>query len=166
MKNFQNYWHHLSERERWMLGVSILFVGVYLFYQLIYSPLSTRVRCSVNELVEKQEMLAWMQQTQSLWQQQKKPQRITHAKLLTLLANEHHNSSLQRFPYQLKQQGNDTLQLSYEQVPVNLFLRWFWTLSKGHGIDLGQFNAERAKTPGMVKLSLVITSAKNSNNPS
>lgn len=151
-----NRWHNLTERERWMVAISLLCIVPYLFYQLIYSPLTMRVTSYAHQLGEKQETLIWMQQVRSTVQNKKTPQVITNPKLLTLVANQLHNSSFHQFAYQLKQTGADTLQLSYDRVPLNPFLSWLWSLSNDYKIFLKQFNAEYGETPGVVKLTVVM----------
>lgn len=153
----RNFWNNLNERERWMVGIGSLFVLFYLFYLLLYSPLTTAVSNKTAQLSEKQQTLTWMQQVRQQSKKQKVQQSISNAKLLTLIGNQLGTGSLRFFPYQLQQTGAGDIQLSYELVPFNHFLSWLWTLSNHYGIVLKQFSAERTPTTGVVKLQIVIT---------
>lgn len=153
----RNYWNNLNERERWMASIGSLCILFYLFYLLLYSPLTTAVSNKAAQLSEKQQTLAWMQQVRQQPKKQKVQQSINNAKLLTLIGNQLGTGSLRRFPYQLQQTGTGDIQLSYELVPFNQFLSWFWTLNNNYAIVLKQFSAERTSTAGVVKLQLVIT---------
>ncbi|STX39098.1 type II secretion system protein GspM [Legionella feeleii] len=153
----RNFWNNLNERERWMVGIGSLFALFYLFYLLLYSPLTTAVSNKTAQLSEKQQTLTWMQQVRQQPKKQKVQQSISNAKLLTLIGNQLGTGSLRIFPYQLQQTSSGDIQLSYELVPFNYFLSWLWTLNNNYAIVLKQFSAERTPTAGVVKLQIVIT---------
>jgi len=152
-----NYWHNLNERERWMAMAGSVCLLIFLFYELIYSPLAATVESKSKELNEKQQTLVWMQQVRQLPKKQKTEQLISNTKLLALMGNQLSSNSLQKFPYQLQQTGAGDIQLSYDRVPYNQFLPWLWSLSNDYAIALKQFSAERTETSGIVKLTMVIT---------
>ncbi len=151
-----NYWHNLNERERLMAVIGSACALIYLFYLLVYSPLVTAAHSKSKQLAEKQETLAWMQQVRQP-KRQKTTQVITNSKLLALIGNQLSTNTLQKFTYQLQQTGAGDIQLSYDQVPYNQFLSWLWSLSNDYAIALKQFSAEHTKTPGVVKLMIVLT---------
>ncbi|ASQ46598.1 type II secretion system protein GspM [Legionella clemsonensis] len=151
-----NYWNNLNERERWMVGIAAFCVIFYLFYLFIYSPLTISVETKTQQLQEKKETLAWMQQVRNQSTQRRAPQAITSSKLLALLGNQLSTGELHRFTYQLQQTGQGEIQLSFEQVPFNQFLSWLWKLFNDYALSLKQFSAERTDTSGMVKLTVVI----------
>lgn len=151
------YWHNLNEREKWMVGIGALCLLFYLFYILLYSPLTSAVNEKAKQLIEKQETLAWMQTVRQQPKNQKVPQMINNAKLLALIGNQLNSGSLRQFPYQLQQTGPGDIQLSFDQVPFSQFLSWLWALGNDYAITLKQFSAERTETPGVVKLMVIIT---------
>lgn len=151
-----NYWNNLNERERWMVGIATVCVIFYLFYLFIYSPLTTAVATKFQQLQEKKETLAWMQQVRNRPTTQKTPQTITSSKLLALIGNQLNTGELRRFTYQLQQTGQGEIQLSFDQVPFSPFLSWLWKLSNDYALNLKQFNAERTETSGVVKLTLIV----------
>lgn len=152
-----NHWHNLNERERWMAAIGSICVLIYLFYLLVYSPLTTAVNNKSKEFKEKQETLTWIQQVRQQPRSQKRAQAITNAKLLALIGNQLNSNSLQKFVYQLQQTGTGDIQLSYDRVPYNPFLSWLWSLSNDYVLTFKQFSAERTETPGIVKLMVVIS---------
>ena len=152
-----NYWNNLNERERWVLGIGLFVLFFYFFYLLVYSPLSTAVNNKTNQLAEKKELLAWMEQMKHKPKSDKKTQSITNPKLLGLIGHQLTHDALKSFKYQLQQTGASDIQLSFEKVPYNLFLSWLWSLSKNYSINLKQFNVERSDPPGIVKLVVVIS---------
>ncbi len=154
-----NYWNNLNERERWLVGIGSVCILIYLFYLLIYSPLTTAVNDKTQQLIEKQETVAWMQQVRQQTKIKSKAQPISNTKLLALIGNQLNDKPFRQFPYQLQQTGPGDIQLSFDRVPYQQFLSWLWTLNNEYIFTLKQFTAEQTATPGVVKL-LVIISAK------
>lgn len=152
-----NYWNNLNERERWLTSIGSVTALIYLFYLLIYSPLSTSVSDKSKQLIEKQQTLAWMQQVRQLPLNKKTKRSISNTKLLAIIGNQLNEKSFRPFPYQLQQTGSGDIQLSFERVPYKQFLLWLWTLNNDYAITLKQFTADRSDTAGVVKLLTVIT---------
>jgi general secretion pathway protein M len=150
------YWSNLNARERWVLGVGVVCCVVYLFFLLVYSPLSTAVRRKHQALLEKQDTLVWMKDVAQHHQLKKAPQTLTSSKLLTVLAEQLNASSLKPYPYQLQQTGMNNIQLDFDRVPYNAFLSWLRSVSDQYLISIQQLNVERTDTPGVVKLRLLL----------
>lgn len=146
----------LNQRERWMLGIGVIFCIFYLFYLLIYSPLINAVHDKSQQFVEKQETLVWMQEVRQQYKNKKAPQALTSSKLLTVLADQLNKTSFKSFPYQLQQTGVSDIQLVFDQVPYNAFIAWLWSISEKYAISIKQLSVDRTDTPGVVKLVMVI----------
>lgn len=147
------YWSHLTERERWAVGIGVICCFVYLVYLLFYSPLTNAVRSKSQQLAEKRETLEWMQQQHKT---EKTPQTLTSSKLLTVLADQLNTISFKHFPYHLQQTGASDIQLTFDKVPYNAFMAWMWSINDHYTISIKQLNVERTDTPGIVKLMIVI----------
>lgn len=152
-----NYWNNLNERERWLTGIGSVITLIYLFYLLIYSPLTTSVNDKSKQLIEKQQTLSWMQQVRQLPLNKKTKRSISNTKLLTVIGNQLNEKNFQPFPYQLQLTGPGDIQLSFEHVPYKQLLLWLWTLNNDYAITLKQFTADRSETAGVIKLLIVIT---------
>ena len=151
------YWESLNNRERLMLSVGVVCLVCYLLYAALYAPLTKAVHEKNNQLVEKQETLAWMKQAKTQYHGNHKTlTTVSSSKLLTILSKQLETSSFQRFPYHLQQVSAGDIQLVFEQVPYTPFMAWFKRLNETYAIVIKQFNAERVSPPGVVKLTLVI----------
>ena len=152
------YWSNLNERERWIVGLGVVFCAIYMFYLLFYAPLASAVRYKSQQLAEKQETLVWMQQVHQQHTAKKAPQSLTSSKLLTVLAEQLNTTSFKRFPYQLQQTGASDIQLIFDKVPYNAFMAWVWSVNEKYTISIKQLNVERTASPGIVKLMIIIAS--------
>ena len=150
------YWSNLNERERWTVGIGAVLCFVYLFYLFLYAPLTSALHNKSQQLAEKQETLAWMQQVHVQHKTTKAPQTLTSSKLLTVLADQLNTTSFKQFPYQLQQTGASDIQLIFDKVPYNAFMTWMWSINEKYTISIKQLNIEQTGTPGIVKLMVVI----------
>ena len=150
------YWDGLNERERWMLGVGVVCAVCYALYLLIYAPLIRAVHRQSQRVVEQQETLAWMRQVQVPFQAKKAQKKVTSTKLLTVLSKQLESTSFQRFPYQLQQVSGGDIQLVFPEVPLSPFLVWLQSIHEAYAITIKQWDAERTKVPGVVKLTVLI----------
>ncbi|MGQ3891292.1 type II secretion system protein GspM [Legionella sp. CNM-4043-24] len=151
------WWTNLSERDRWAAIAGVSFLLCYLFYLLIFSPLLSAVKTNRSQLQENRETLAWMKQVQQELGNHKNTQSITRNKLLTVVSAQLGKEAFRPFSYQLQQTAQGDILLTFDSVPYNVFISWLWTLSQDYAITLDQFAIERSKTPGVVKVSVIIS---------
>ncbi len=150
------YWGNLTERERITLSIGIVFCVGYLFYLLIYSPVSNALQTQSMLLVEKQETYAWMQQVQKQFHLKQPPKALSSSKLLSVLALELKSTSFKQFPYQLQQTGASDIQLSFDRVPYTALIAWISSINEKYTITIKQLNVEHTPTPGVVQLMILI----------
>lgn len=156
----KHYFNTLNERERWMLIVSGLCLLFYLYYFWMYVPLSHYRNQKINQLTEKMETLQWMRQVN---RQERGALKKTgdSSQLLTLIASAlKHNRAL-RFPYQLQQIGSGDIQLRFEKVPFQFFLKWLDNISKKYTITIQQLDVDPTSTPGLVRLMIILKTPHN-----
>lgn len=152
-----DYWKSLNEREQGSLGFAGLFCVIYLFYLVIYSPLTSAVTNKNQQLKDKRESLAWMQKIQQQYRQPGKAiQAIDSSKLLSLIASELSKPAFSAFTYQMQQTGSGDIELSFEKIPYNAFIKWLWEISHHYTIHIKELHIEHSETPGLVKLNLLI----------
>jgi general secretion pathway protein M len=149
------HWQQLTERDRWIAAFGLIVLGCYLYYLLLYAPLAQAVENKTQQIIEKQQTLAWMQQMQTQYKHKKTRQRLSSSQLLTLLADQLKQPSFLAFAYQLQQTGSNDIQLSFERVPYALFLAWLRDLNEKYQISLQQLTINRTPAAGIVKLSIV-----------
>ena len=150
------YWNNLNERERWLLIIASACCLLFLFYLLIYSPLVDGVQNKKQQLIEKQDTLAFLRKAKIEQKIIKKVQVLSKGNLLTVLAEQLTASSFHQSPYQLQQTASGDIQLSFDAVPFNPFMHWLWSVNENYSFLIKQFQAEHTVTPGVVKLVLTI----------
>lgn len=148
-------WNNLNPREKWTLLGGIVCVFFYSYYYFLYAPIHTKLLQNQAFLTEKMETLTWMQSAKH----QKIPKTkktISNNELLTFLTNKLKENSNANFPYQLEQTHNGDIQLSFEEIPFDLFMNWLVKLNNQYTIFIKQLVVNKAKTAGVTKLTIVL----------
>ena len=150
-------WSSLNEREQWFVIFGAGITLCYLLYSLIYAPLTHSLEMKKKTLQEKKELLVWMQTMSQNASNVKKPQTISNSQLLSLIAADFHNPAFKDYPHQLQQSGQGEIQISFPAIPYEAFLQWLWRLHTNYYFNIKSLVVEQGETPGIVKLTLVIT---------
>lgn len=160
MKSLKTHWHHLQERERWIMVIGIIVALLFLYYTFIYSPLTTALEKNTSQLAEKKATLQWMKQINPEDLPHKAVKDITNSQLLTLIANQLKASPSLKFPYQLQQTGSGEIQLSFDQVAFENLIAWLAQLNEDYNVLIKQFNIEKTDTPGITRALVIISAGK------
>lgn len=150
----KSYWNALQDREKGLVISLALSLLVYVYYGLLYLPLNKEVMQKKIQLQEKVETWVWMKQKQGVSSSQK--QSINNNQLLTLLATRLKEKPLSEFPYQLQQTNSGDLQLTFEAIPFQWFIRWLRDINNQYLITVHQLEVQKSKTPGVTKLMILL----------
>lgn len=156
------HWNNLSEKEQWMLGLTSIALVIYLFYALVIAPLNHALSTQENQLVDKQQTLAWMQQVRQTHTLQQKRTILSNTQLLTQLDSHLKTGSIQSFPHQLQQTGQGDIQLSFERVPYTLVMDWLFKINRDYAITIKELHAAHTATAGVIHLTLKIANVNAS----
>lgn len=158
LEGLTHYWNQWNDRERVLVVLATLCLGVYLLYALLYAPLNSALARYQDQLSTQKTTLQWMQNVKRQYQQSAEtPQSLTSNQLLTVLGQQLAISPFHPYAYQLEQTSAGDIQLAFAAVPYNDFLVWFKQFNTHYALTIKQLSAERTTTPGMVKLSVDIT---------
>ncbi|MDF1646702.1 MAG: type II secretion system protein GspM [Legionellaceae bacterium] len=151
------FWDGLNERERRALGLGLIGMLFYVSYA-IYAPLKRAVSDNTKVLFEKRTTLTWIKSARSRFvPQQKGPEVLEGSKGLTIFSEALSKASFHDVPYQLQQMTDGVLQLSFDSVPYNPFLQWLWSMEQRYAMTIQTFNLERTDTPGLVRLTIIVS---------
>lgn len=151
------YWEQWNRRERIWVVIGIVFLVLYLGYALCFAPLNRAISRAQSHLHSGRETLTWMQQVRQQKQSMTTPEMLSHAELLTIVGQQLASSAFHQYPYQLEQTASGDIQLSFAEVPYNVFLVWLKKLNTHYAFSIKQLSVSRTPAPGAVKLQLVMT---------
>lgn len=149
------YWQQLNEREQLAVVAASIFVIAYLFYALIYAPLTSAVTNEQAQWRTKQATLVWMRHVEQTYSQDKRPQTVAEGNLLSILTQVLKGASFHRFPYQLAQTAGGEIQLSFDAVPYNAFITWLQAQTVRYTLTIKNIDMTKTDVPGVVKASVI-----------
>lgn len=153
--------NNLNEREQWMVILCGLFLFFYIYYALLYVPLTQKLEQKKLQLQDKAQTLSWMNAVKAHYHRPKTRESVDGSQLLTLLTTNLKQGDMQKFHYQLQQTSAGDIQLSFESVPFNQFILWFNQLNRRYIIILKQLQVERTATPGLVSISTLLSARQS-----
>ena len=96
----KNYWNSLNDRERNLLSLMTVVIGLYLVYLLIISPVHNRLADKKERLIHQKETLLWMKKIQTTGVKGKSLIKLSNNQLPGMVAQQLKQASLSNFPYQ------------------------------------------------------------------
>lgn len=152
-------WQSLAPRERKMLAVCAIVVGLLFLYYVIIQPLSNKVTQLQQDVQTQTELLAWMQpRVQRLQAQtQKTPARqLTTSQLLQML-----NTSLKRTDFannlqEVSQTQDGGVQITLQKVPFDKLVTWLVQQQKANHVEVSRMSAQRTDSIGLANVVLAI----------
>lgn len=158
IKHFvKTYLSQLEEREKLLLIFASISLGLYLFYMLIYSPLSSNILQKKKLLIESRGTLNWMQDVSNQYVNIKQSETLSSEKLLASLSFQIKSSSLQKYSYQLEQINTGDIRLSFDEVPYNDFIIWLWNFCGRFSVSVKQMIIDnRPNASGFIKVSVIL----------
>lgn len=156
----KEWWNNLALREKQMLSLGIFFVGLFLIYLLLWSPLDNKVAAIRNQIKRNQELLNWMKEADKRVQilekaPQQKPIAPVSGSLLSIIQKQINRTPLVSSLTQLHQVDNDSVQLTFQKVDFDQLMRWLIQLSQ-QGIVITQMSVTPSANPGVVTTDIIL----------
>lgn len=152
----KDYFNALNEREKWtVIGGGVCLI-IFIYYVLLYSPLTDAVTQKSAQLIEQTETLQWMEKVKQEGYSTQKKQKVDNSQLLTLIATQLKEEQTLNSPFKLEQTSSGEVQLSFDEVPFSLFVTWFSKINEKYTFTIKQFDIEKTKTSGITKLMIII----------
>lgn len=158
LDNVKEWFESLEQRERWMVLVCSVLVGLTLLYLLVVEPYIEHRRDLAQQVSEKQELLAWMQGTRAEIQALEETGRQTTAgsgqSLFGVVDQTSKDAELGRAVRQITPDGDDSVRVRMEAARFDYTLQWLEELERGHGIKVSRVTFDQTDQSGRVNVSL------------
>jgi general secretion pathway protein M len=154
-------WFYAKEphEQRIIIALGII-IGLALFYLLVWSPVAESYARKTDQVESQRKLLGWMQgsaqqiaRLQGIAQDGKSTAGGT---LLSTVDRTIKASGLQRTMKRLEPQGNDKVQIWFENTNFDQLVAALGKLSAEHKIQISSINIERQEQPGLVNARLVL----------
>lgn len=159
--NIQAWWNNLLERERHILSIGGVLVGILFIYAVIWSPLSNAVSNAKTRAQSQQQLLQYLQNAEKLILQYKASGVAVHvattdADLLSEAQQTLSKQGLSAFLTQVQQPTSNQLSLTFDAVPFDHLMAWLENLTTTRGVKVLQLSATRSPEMGMAEVKVVL----------
>jgi general secretion pathway protein M len=161
LDNIKSWWESLANRERLMITIAGVFVGILFVYGVIWSPLSSAVEDYQTQVNSQQHLLAYLQAA-SRKIQQLKAEGIeastgsSQTDLLSLAEQTLSQQGLSIYLKQVQQPKQNQIQLTLENVPFDKLMQWTQQLSNTQGVHVVTLNATRLPIVGTANVDMTL----------
>ncbi|MFO7603264.1 MAG: type II secretion system protein M [Gammaproteobacteria bacterium] len=157
MRQIKIWFDHLQPRERQLVMAALIVLGVFLPYQLIWSPLMERAE-HLREQVETQtRQLQWMRASLAeVRQLQGSAAGSQTGSLLSQVEQTATQGKLRASIRKIQPEGEKGVRIWMDNAGFDDALLWLETLQKKHAIEVADFSAERQADAGRANLRLLL----------
>jgi general secretion pathway protein M len=157
LERFRTWWSGLAERERQVLAVGAVALGLILAYLLVWEPLAGARQQQQTDLQAARALAGQLESLAPL-----APRGGAAAvsgagqSLLAVIDQTRKTSAITKPPSRLQPQGDDTVRIWLEDVPFDALLRWLGELQARYGVRVDDADIERESGPGLVNARLTL----------
>ncbi|MFN7097783.1 MAG: type II secretion system protein GspM [Gammaproteobacteria bacterium] len=159
----QQWWENLAAREKKIVLIGGIFLGIFIFYQFIISPIHHGLQNTRITVQQDQELLQWMQATAqqitSLKGGSVSGQLVGTEALLTTTDQSVRNSPITNNLSSIQQNSNNTIDVKFSSVSFDALAQWMITLRQQYGIQAKQVLITRINNQGIVQASITLEAA-------
>ena len=159
-QKIKEWWHALAEREKWMISVGASFLGLFLIYIGIWSPILNHLDGMRNEITSRQKLLTWMQKTEiEIKQREKQPQknRVTSlVALLSLLQKQIEQAGLTENLTQLNQAATDGIEVRFQKIEFDKLSKLLINFSKDQPVMITKASIASTDDLGLVNAYMIL----------
>ncbi len=160
--NLKNWWENLLDRERQLITVCGVVVGILFIYGVIWSPLSDAVADRETEVSSQRQLLSYLKKSSVEIQQLKASGiQVNSVGQTDLLSLAEQTISQQGFSDQLKQVKQlkpNQIALTFENVSFDKLVQWIQMLATTQGVRVDTFNATRLPVVGAANVQVTLSS--------
>jgi len=155
------WWSGLEAREQRAATIGAIVVFIFIVYQFMWSPLVNRQQTLRKQIAEKQTLLRWMQATDkeiSRIEREGQPTARNNNPVLLLgfVQKEIKKAGLTPALKQLKQAGNDTVEMHFQRVEFDKLMAMLAGITKQQPVSIPQMSVNADVTPGIVNADVYL----------
>lgn len=151
----QTYWRGLAPRERLMLSVGGVLLGIVLLYSLLWAPLQRDLNRLRAEVPRGQQQLQWMR-SQAGRVQQLRAAAPAVAQGGSLMSFVEQSSKAYNIRANIQPEGQNAVRVGVDGVGFNSLAEWLANLQKQGGVRIENATLEPQPTSGVVNARLLL----------
>lgn len=154
-------WSQLASREKQMVVIGSIALGLFMIYQFILSPLINGSMALRERIVMQEKTLQWMQaadkKLKALHHEEVAKNKTTSlVALLGILQKNIDQNGLGQSLKQLKQGHNERIEVKFEKVAFDKAIPLLIDFSKEESVTIPQLSVLPHNKPGLVDIEVII----------
>lgn len=155
------WWSPLSVREKQSVLFGSISLVIFLFYVVVWSPLSAHIDDMRKQITTGEKTLQFMQSAEKQIQQHQGDEAAaatvaSPVELLSYLQKQLDKSGLAGSVTQMKQSSDDAVTLKFQTVAFDRLIRLLLLVMKEQRVSVDQLTAIAGNTPGVASVDLVL----------
>lgn len=156
----QQWWENLAPREKNIVLIGGIFLGMFIFYQFIVSPIHNGLINMRTTVTQDQQLLAWVQTTSqkitALQGGNVNGKLVGTEALLTTTDQSVRSSLIASALTSIQQNTNNTVDVKFSAVAFDALTQWMINIRLQYGIQSKQVLITRVNDQGMVQASITL----------
>lgn len=157
-KQAEQRWKQLTKREQLLLIGTGALTAVLIFYQLIYSPISTAITRYQQDVVNDQELLVFMRASVprllAATGQSKPEESIQVDMFLPTVESSLTADGMMEVVTSMSLSNDNTISIQFDAVDLDGLLGWLIQIRKRYGIQVETFSARPVELPGFASATV------------
>jgi general secretion pathway protein M len=163
MPNLKDWFNGLQPRERLIIAGGAILVLLTALYLFALAPFYTAVAKRTDSVSQKRADLAWMRsvagEMQALAANQPMMATPTDESLVVLVDRTAREAGLSSALTGQTPSGENGIRVRLEAAGFDMAMMWLGNLVLSHNVDIESATFDRAATPGLVNINLVLNRA-------
>ncbi len=157
-KQAEQRWKQLTKREQLLLMGTGALTAVLIFYQLIYSPISTAITRYQQDVINDQELLVFMKASVprllAATGQSKPEEPIRADMFLPTVESSLTADGMMEVVTSMSLSNDNTISIQFDAVELDGLLGWLIQIRKKYGIQVDMFSARPVELPGFASATV------------
>jgi general secretion pathway protein M len=154
----KEWWLNLSLREKQVVALGSLIIGLFFIYEIIFASLFSATTTLRNKIHKNQTLLLWMKDGDKRIQELQNSHApiVTNnsSSLLSRVQNDLNQTPLQKSVSQLQQVDNDSIEMHLQQVNFDSMITWLIKLCRAQQLTITDMFIKPGSANGIVDATL------------
>lgn len=156
----KDWWRSLALREKRIVTLGMIFISFFILYVSIWSPLLNQLSAMRAKIKTQEKTLAFLQMADreiaNIKNEGSSQQKtLSPVSLLSTLQKQIRSAHLDQSLIQMKQASQNTVELQFEKVEFDAFLKMLLSIIQEERVSVSQLSVTASATPGIVTASVV-----------
>jgi len=157
----KEWWINLALREKQAVMAGSILLGLFIVYQWMWTPYLNHIASMREKITHDQKTLLWMQSADQAIQKVEsksiaKNKPVSLVVFLSQMQKQIKQSGLGQFLTQLKQSGNESIEIHFQKVEFEKLIKFLTTVMKTYPVSISHLTLVAADSSGYVNADIVI----------